>query len=310
MRFALLLPLGLLTAVASASFDLVLISDSTNGVIHRVDGATGTYLGSFGRTVLISPQAVALDQANQRLWVGDMSAGLVAINYNTGEPISQNLNYTVFHDMALTPDGSQILRTSGVNNISAMTRISNPVNGNTGAANYQFSSNGTGTAVGVDSTGDYIVSDRANNRVTRFNPNGTLEASSLIGSFNHTSKGTVVGNQMLAMTSAGIMLSINTQSFTTSSGLTPSGSWTAAIDVAAGHPGWVWGLGRDATQTRLQRYAVLPGSNVYSPVGQAILLPQIASPTSLAVVVAPEPGTMTALALGGAALLRRRRKRA
>lgn len=291
-----------LSLPAMASFDMILVADQTNSRIHRIDGDTGTYLGSFGSNILVIPNAITIDQSTSTAYVGDASSGLVAFNYNTGQVLAVNRAFTNYADLALRADGG-FVRTTGAGVATASL---------TGSTGTLYSGAGTGSfkGVGVDGTGDVIGSDITNGRIFRWNPSGFAapEGSTGAGTFLGVSGGSARGNTYVSLRADGRASTANTQSLSVvNNGVVAAGTWTSAADFAFGHEGFGWGVGTGTGGTRLQRYA--DNNGVYSPIGTGFVVSQIGTPTSIAVVVAPEPGTMLALGAGVALMLRKRRAR-
>jgi hypothetical protein len=82
------------TVPAFASFELALITESGSNSIRRIDPLNRVVLGSFGEANLINPSALALDQANNTVYVLNDSFGgtnkrITALNYNTGAFVNE-----------------------------------------------------------------------------------------------------------------------------------------------------------------------------------------------------------------------------
>ncbi len=291
--------------ISYASFDLVLIADSANGVIHRVDGDSGLYLGSFGQGILSSPQSIAINQATSTVYVSDPITGMSSFNYNTGEALFSSAVGAVSSDMCVAMDG-RIYFSYNANSTTGIIRMDN-----LNSFGVQYASTGTllHRGIGVDSTGDVVVQDVTGNRLMRYNPAITAapEAFGTAGSFLGVSKGAASGSTFVAMKADGSMLSMNTQTLTgVLTGFAPSVTFTSVTDVAFGHQNYLWGLGKTAAGTRLQRYTRINSAFSYSPLS-GFNYAQINTPSAIAVVIAPEPGTMLGLCAGLAWLSRRKK---
>lgn len=77
-----------LIALFSSAKTLLRLSDGHgcwHESIHRFDGVTGAYFGSFGQGMLNLPESFAIDRTTGRAFVYEASIGLTRVfNYNTG----------------------------------------------------------------------------------------------------------------------------------------------------------------------------------------------------------------------------------
>lgn len=125
-----------------------------------------------------------------------------------------------------------------------------------------------------------------------------------------TTKGDFDGTSFIALGANGATHAWNTFAGTTTVvSQAPSTPMTSVVEFHVGHPNEGWGLGSNAGGTRIQRYFRNVSGNglLWEPLGPGRSLSQVTTPAGLAVVVAPEPGTMIALGAGVLALVRRRR---
>ncbi|MCE9558980.1 MAG: hypothetical protein K8R88_08515 [Armatimonadetes bacterium] len=309
MRFLVSCSLFAIAGFASASFDLILVSDLNNHCVHRYDGDTGTYLGSFGNNILVTPLSITVDQTLGIAYVGDDGVGLVAMNYNTGQVLWTNNGINLISDLAPLSNGG-VMRTINQNLTStAFQTFASPSTSST-ATSYTNSVSSSWGTVGRDGAGDYLVQDRTSNRILRYNPAGFTapELAGVTGSFVASSTGAVSSDRIISLTTSGAMVCASTQSATLvgSTGSLPTGSWTSVTEAAFGHANFAWGLGTNASGTRLQRYQRGVSNNTFSPIGTQIGLTQVGSATGMAVVVAPEPGSLLTLSLAALALRRKR----
>lgn len=300
---------------AQASFDLVLVADSGLGVVHRYDGDSGVYLGSFGGGALVNCKSIAVDQLTQRAYVGGANngAGVGIYNYHTGEFIGYNSSQGTFvRDLAVTASGLVI----GSSDDGSGTNLRRLNTVPFGSSVTNFSNGGITfihTATGEDSTGDLLALNNSNGIMVRWNPANTTtpEATLQDGDLVGGAGGAVRGTEMIVMTQGGRMARLDTQTFTAATlGSTPTSALPAGVDAAFGHTNNAWGLGSNNSVTRLQQYVRTiggTGSN-YDAYGISRVLSQVQTPVGMAVVLAPEPGTMIALGVGVAALLRRRKR--
>lgn len=293
---------------ASASFELLLVTDLANNVVHRVDGDSGTYLGTFGRNILSFPTGIAINQATQTAFVTSNS-GLSAFNYNTGEHLWTNPDVTRAVDLALRANGDLIGGVSGMAVPLGLYWFPSPAT--TTTTPWFTGPMAVYRGAAVDSNDFFYAADASNNRVVRWHPStsNVFNAVSANGSFSGIGALAARGTELLGVSSTGALTLVNTLSMTAGSASSAAaGSWTSAADVAFGHGGTAWAVGRAGTTTRFQAYARSNSSFGYRTIGGGFAMSQIGEASGLAVVVAPEPGTMTALGLGALALLRRRRK--
>lgn len=294
------------TTTAWASFDLLLVADSSQNCIHRYDGDTGVYLGQFGQQYLQGVIATTIDSVTSTLWVAT-STGLYEFNYNTGALLTLNQALFNFGEVESTPAGGLIRTFSGASTVGA-SHIPNPRSSSNATA--LFSGTETYTAVGVDSTGDAYAVGRTFGTMVRWNQltNATetaLSSTSLVGSRG----GDIRANQLLVMSDDGLLDWVNTQTNGISIG-NSAGSISAGQDAAWGHNNTAWGLGTNAGGAAVaQLYAQgTNGNGSFNAAGSGLVLSQVTTPKSISVVLAPEPGTWAALSAGALLLRRRRRK--
>jgi hypothetical protein len=293
-------------AISMASFEMALITDSTKGVVHRYDLDTGAYLGSFGNGDLVGTQAIAIDQSRQWAFVGTgtTAGGIGIYNYNTGELIASSDQVAgTSPDMAFNGIYGLLAGQTG----NSMTRLPDvPFPG--GVANYVAPSPITG--VGIDSSGNVFGYAASTNVIYRWAPlGGAVTGSALLSGGG--SGIAVKGDRILQVGNDLTVRNINAANFGTSTGFTPSTVFTQGIDVDFGHAGTAWALGISGGTPRLQRYRLNSGGlgPFYDAFGLPRSLSQVTTATGLAIVVAPEPGTMFALAAGLGVLAKRRRNK-
>jgi hypothetical protein len=307
-----------LSSGARASFELVMVADTGTKSIHRFDGTTGVYLGSFGGGFLASPESFVIDSVNHLAYVGDFGLGRTRVfNYNTG---------VLVRDIAVGGNGLyQTLGLMGNGNLCVGYN-----NGGFGA----YTPNGAYAAniqnqnvAGMSASGMGSVAHRSGRTFL-----STYRSDSLAGAAIQISSGsglniyksaeiTTVGGwvdraQLAMQGDRGIWMSANRtmQNFTTNAaGSTIAfGSSYALTDffnnsangVGFGHGDSVYVAGRNSGNTSgvIGRY-LYGNSTQLSSFGSGI----IQTPGMVQVVVAPEPGSMIALGLGLAGVLGRRR---
>jgi hypothetical protein len=305
MRIIFVAALSGCVSLSLASFDLILVSDLSKNCIHRYDGDSGAYLGSFGQNFLNSPRGLALDQANQRVIVESLS-GISTFNYNTGQHISTNPVFSNARDIAFL--GTNYYRGFSAMSSSAMGRV---VNYQTSTFQTLYNAGSIGTWTGVTASSGTLKPyslDLNTGRVGRWNV-------SVTGGLEAVTANTVIrsglganGTYVIGLGDDGAMVSVNASTMAVTTGLAPSGAaWTDGIDAAFGHGTTAWALGTAAGETILQSYAQNPSTLLFQGLNR-FSASQVTSPQSMVVVVAPEPMSMSALALGTLALLKRRKK--
>lgn len=302
MRVIVLLSFVSAAGFASASFDLILVSDSTKKVIHRYDGDSGTYLGSFGAGFIGTTGGLALDQANNLVMIQSFF-GVSAFDYNTGAHLWTNSNFGVVHpDMAYS--GNTLFRAGMGTSTSAVVFMANP---QTAISQATYSGPyGSYTGVGIDSSNQILAYNSTSGRVCRWTSGSTGSPTATSAVLNLEGGLDVRGSTCLGLGIGGKVISIDTGTMAATIGYTPSqGAFTSSADVAFGHNNLAWGLGLYAGGTVLQSYN-RNADNIYVPGGR-YSLSQVTTPVSMVVVLAPEPGSLAALGLGLVVLLRRKK---
>lgn len=316
--FALLGLLGASFSIATASFDLMLLNrydPSTNfSRIHRYDPVSGAYLGSFASGIQVT--RIAVNPTNSEVYAYDFNnSSIRAYNYNTGAFLRSYFAPTSITDMIVSPDGTRILHTTGGTVIRGMNlttgSVSNLVTGTgtTGFFRLALHRNGTLYAAG-DTTS-----------LSQFAPSGLNYVQTQVTTLSGVSSASA-GTQMAIQypnvgdglgyitigqgSSFGYNYFGSTGNLLNFGGTQPAGQISSMSVMLNSHAGY-YGLGVDSlnsSQVRLNAYDV-----VGVPIETKILPSQIGNPNAGAIVLAPEPGTMIALAAGIGVLARRRRKK-
>lgn len=301
--------LSSLVALASSSFgsfELVMQLDYGSKSIKRFDGETGAFLGEFGRGRMIRPNFMTKGPNPGEVVVTDVldsTNGFSAIqvyNYNTGEFVRQLFdasqyrlagicrdsvtgNYVVADQLTATtyrlymydPTLSSVLLNS--------TTITAPVN--IGSATLCVSA--TNGVIRVGGMSGFHVFNNISSTPSYASISGASPTN--FGNFSST------GGPYQAI-------------FTNTNGV-----YTTAPALAVTLPGVTaaWGSG----QGHVMDYVSVSTStgaqiNAYNRgfFAGSFGAGQITNGGSIVVIAAPEPGTMVALALGGAVLVRRRRR--
>ncbi len=301
------------TGFAVASFDLVLVADNTGDVtgpvttkIHRYDGGSGTYLGNFGLgTGLIRDMAVN-QAANELYTVNDVNR-LYVVDYNTGD-IKREFAITgtsvKFHNGVLYRSNGSTLST--VNLLTGATTT--VINWSQTITDFAFANNGSlvlfnGTTSNLQGYSSGLV---AGGLVTTigFSAN-SVRISPDFGAGNNLTLMGLSPSTATASTTVFTTYSVNNAG--TPTGVSSGNYFTSFtnnfVDLAPAHYGY-WMLGKNGTGANMLYHF---GTSLGAP-QNFVATPQVTTAGPIAVVLAPEPGTMIALGAGIAALLRRKRK--
>lgn len=295
---------------AHASFELMMALDRTDKVVHRYDPFTGVYLGSFGSGIIQNPLGMVIDQNSQTAFIlqNRPASGqdyITRLNYNTGEFLgtfqlfSSNANSIgltnngQFMCSVIAPDVSLINSTGG-----EAAWVTSPV-GVTAGAYSGIAQDIHGTVYAVTDNG--VIYGWTN----PFTTNGARPLVSLGAPTALASRGQLAarGNWIAAGNQNTLVYARTVASggFNLTSGV--STPYTNVRGVAIGHENMMYAAGQTGVSVgSISRYDQF--GNFAGSFGAG----QLKDPIALSVVVAPEPGTMAALGLGLAALLKRRRK--
>lgn len=298
-RAPLLVALAAAFAVPSfASFELVLVADRSTRKIHRFDGTTGAYFGAFGNFTS-GLESISIDQANNQVYVLDGEL-LTRWNYNTGQLLGlvDGWNGTVLWAGPAQQPGRYI-----ISFLSGFERWAWPLSPE------GFVNPGIGTARNLERySGGYIGFGSGGFR----HVGATFALGAAVGHGSSLGFGTVAtsdfGVSAVAPslgTNGGVFTPIVGGSFGT------SGSWTATSlanikAVGSAHNGF-YAIGQNANnaaQGRVTKMNLARSAFESHSFGEGVLV----DPVGVATVVAPEPGTLAALALGALTLMRRRRR--
>jgi len=298
MRFSAFIFALVATVSAHASFDLVLVADEATNSVHRFDGTSGAYLGQFGKGRLSYPQDVAVNPATGLAYVTSFATSTVQVyNYSTGLFVNE---FAVGpNPRGVTMLGSDVIvsHTTGVSRYSASGGFLN---------NFGTGSNFTGVTVGPDG---FVYAYEWPTALRRYKFDGTAAGSSAISSdTNYPHYDAVPFGNQVAFTNFSAR---KIEFFNANSGLVSGGSFTftgtlsAMTGLAKGHGNALYTCGvlDSSSKPVIAQISGLTGK-VGLTFGETIL----SAPRGMSSVVAPEPGTMIALGLGSAALLRRRKK--
>jgi|GEM_PF-6798136 len=308
-----LIGLAFFAPVASqASYELLLAASITDNKIHRYDGDTGAYLGSFGSGLQYSWGVIA-DQPRNIAYVTG-GERVFKYNYNTGELVG-SFAYTLGGDRwaAINAAGTEFYAPGS----GAITVL----NSTTGAT-IRTISRAAFNARSVTTIANNVImvfGTEAGNVVAHtFNTStGALIQTASLGAGNFALQSAILGgtNSVVAhIVDSDGSTEVARVGFTASGALTGSAIQTinpyyTALDeggwgMATSHTG-VWMTGAydttDAATPEFRRYvgAPLVQERLYRPAQKHIF-------TSFATVLAPEPSVMIGLGMGVVALIRRK----
>lgn len=297
-----------------------MVGDSATKSIHRFDGSTGAYLGSFGSGFISNLQNLAIDQATNSAYVSDAGTGLTRVfNYNTGVHL---FDYASLgsngsgQTLARIPTGFVIgYYTAGwsiLDNSGSQTNFVLGLQvGGTSPIAMASVRHDSGNIIGAAFSG----ASAAVASLQLLNPSlATATAKTLdvtdMGVWTELGQVSVSGNSGTWITTTGNLrtFSVNSAGTTISMGASsyiPTGFAPGTTrGVGMGHGRTVYVSGRNAANTSgIISRGVLGSSASLGTFGAGILQ----QPMMMQVVVAPEPGTLVALSFG-ALLLRRRKK--
>lgn len=312
-RLSLVVLVGLAVAPAAhASFELMMALDRTDKVVHRYDSETGTYLGSFGAGFIQNPIGMVINQATNTAFVlqdriGGSSIDYVTrLDYNTGAFLGTiQINSFNAASIGILNDGRLMSSMIG-SDISLLSStgteaawVSSPSTVTSGSYS-GMAQDAFGTLYGIHANG--VIYGWANPFT---GANGAQPPISL------GAPGALVTRGQLA--ARGDWMAAGNLSTLFFARTAPGGGFflTSSVGtiysnirgVAIGHENLMYAAGQTgASSGSISRYDQF--GNFAGSFGAG----QLKDPIALSVVVAPEPGTMAALGLGLAALLRRRKK--
>lgn len=295
---------GLLGFAASslASFDLMMIHDSTGNRVHRYDPINGSYFGAFD--LPMTPNAMVGSFSSKRLFVVG-GTGTASIDYSTGE-VKNGISMvgrgaTVVGNELWVANGTNVIRRFAANDsLSSLPSV-------TFAAGIAISD------LTARAGGFVLLHDELNNMLYQTNSSGAILATTAFGGgpttdnlvaleyfgasewvFAHDSGTGTIRYQEIAQQPLSNFLSASGTYNPTTMGTTAG--------VVAGHNGGYY-YGTNSTGAKvIQRFSGF-GSE-----GSTFLTPQIGTYSGVAaIVLAPEPVTMITIGIAGAVAFRRRK---
>ncbi len=312
MKRSAILLVALASACAHGSFELVLGADFLHGRIQRWDGDTGRQFGTFGEGHLstFSISGLGVNVTLGHCYVYDRaSRNVFTFNYNTGAYIGNFATTANFYTwLTVAPSGEILLFGSDGAGSTKMLRYS--PNGTliksyeayTGQSSYSGVQSSDGNFYTVDAVGGFAL---------QYLPNAVGWTS-----FNGSDPFFKMGSGQMAVRN-GIVYAAASQfrsvrSFVGAAGMAIGTeiSFTSNFDtevtgVGFGHGNnmYVGGYNSGTSEGRVVRYNLVSGKRtLLDPVPGGNI-------AGIAVIAAPEPGSLVAMAAaGGLLILRRRRK--
>ncbi len=293
---AIVFGFGIVTP-AKASFELMLVTDADQNVVHRFDPESGLYLGKFGTGAMLTPSGIALAGNTGNAYVSNYGLRTVQTwNFGSGTLNSEFATVSNPWGIATLSDGN-ILTGEG-----SHSRVYTP----SGSLLLEIAAtNFNAYAVATDGTnlitGDFEI-------VSKYDPSGVLLSTI-----------STPGKSALSMSLNGDRVYMGGQGFTGKFGRYNSGTMNGytvtnvsqlsqfynveAIGFSHGQSIYVAGRSTSSgNPVTIARYHTVSG-NTTGTFGTGIM----GRPTSMVVVLAPEPGSMIAIGLGLAGLANRRK---
>lgn len=308
--FALLVSI---MAPAHASFELMLVLDAGDGSnparVHRFDATTGTYFGSFGVGDFTGPTTIAVNTATGKAYIGASGEGTMQYNYNTGELERIAWNFWLNYGGFIDPSSGRLAfaNASFVStvNLSSGSQAHAPVPAG-GFARWGCVAQDGSVYWGDSTAGNLYRGANASVSPTLIGSIGAAKApptycsaaASLDSSgqrvltFHHSDLLNRVTRIVLSdATTIASSIAFDVPSLASVRGVAPSHVGTYAVGVTAGG-------------AFLSQHIRASGA-----LGKSFTNALVKNPVDCWVVVAPEPGSVVALAVGGLAVLVQRRRR-
>lgn len=312
------LALGVST-LANASYELMLIP-SIDDRVYRYDPTNNIMLGSFSA---YTPSWVVAQSSTSRAWVGNGVNEVVRpFNYSTG--FATDINRTLISTSSAILSGSRLIASEAgfIRTFDTNTFLTGSVSIAAGMTNVQRIteiSGGRYAVIGFNATKD-IVGYIANSSLSPLASIVTLVSAPSVDSTSQIGGATVLstGGDRVAFTYRANTDNHQVRTLTFSSTtiigssnlLTMVGEYDidSVPTIAPTHEGFAL-VGADPTglKTRVLTYASVT-SSIVGRVGSSDLNFRVGESLTVGMVVAPEPGTLAALGLGLAAILRKRRQ--
>lgn len=313
---------------ASATFDLMLLGDNTNVGASRVvryDPVNRVVLGGFGDGFINSPITdIAVDQATNRAFVLDSTNIIRSFNYNTGAFLdlisigtSPSGPYSTLDFDAVS--NRLFAGVGGGGNTNLNRVVAGDFSTNLGVApfatgSFSFLAGGTVRRPGGNWVASWSSEGSSNTiSVTQFN-GSTFVASGVVTSSINANAGNRARSAIFAADGRFMglrtfggnteLLTIGTSATGFVGGITTQQVFTGAaanLEMVNGHDELVYMLNGTTITSYHTGYNVIAGT-------QTLGFASAANIKGMAIVIAPEPGSMIALGAGVLALVKRRKK--
>lgn len=303
------------TSWAEASFDMMLLPDTNTNRVVRFDPNNRVALGVFGDFGPFGGvRYVTAGAGGQASLTSDTGTSIV--NYNTS--LVSGLQLSPYDKTSFSPNGGRLF-----------TGVSNFIETYSPSLSFQAQWFGPNVINTVAATSDNLALTFGWNSgsvmVRSFNTSGSFSSAVFAGSLVAngsigSSQAAVNGTTAMAGVSfvdttgvryqARVVQNLTTGTFIITSNFLPIGNLfaqNANVMVMPGHGGW-WLVGDDAANADITRigYYASDFSSAYSYTTNAVNVPRVGWGRHN--IVAPEPGTIAALGIGLAVLLKRRRR--
>lgn len=291
------------SSFAHASYDLILAVDDGANRISRIDGSSGSFLGSFGINAFGLPDQIAVQPGTSNAYVTDQVRRTVSVwNYSTGLALNEfsiGGSANTSTGIGFLPDGNLIVMSS------TTIRKMSP----SGASISSISLPGIGYSMAINSLGEIAVFGETFYRKydsTLWQLAGGTQSEFLYGNGYFKDNDTVVFSNYLS--GQIVKYDVSGVGAAQITGVYASGALNTPLGVAPGHGPYFYSAAYLVTQGAP---GVVRGSLVSQSFSPTPVYVGSASNAyrGIATVIAPEPSTMIALGAGIFAFARKRRAR-
>lgn len=284
-----------------------MVADYNNHLIRRFDGDTGVALGTFGSRDLLNPTAITVNAVLGHAYVYDQIQGKIfTYNYHTGEYVRELSAASEVYTLSVTSNGD-LLEASDTGNAFRIDHL-------TGAllSTYVRPNTATGSSSIIQvANGNIHVAHQGSNTISTYSLTGTLLGTSapVSGSIASASSSAIFGTTGMLVDWTGKRV-VRYTSANTPIPITPfdvSGQFVQPRGLAMGHGSrlYVVGTNPGSTLEQIVSYDASTGL-ARSTFGTSPSTSSLYS--SIAIVNAPEPGSLVVLgAMSLAAVVRKRR---
>ncbi len=308
MKYLLLSALGLSVSSAFASFELAILTDASTG-FHRFDAETGIYLGAFGAGRSGGVLSTWANQSTSRFYAMD-AAGIQSFDYSTGAYLGY-VNYGAVTGYATNDTNGDFVNVNGTATINRYSLSG-------GDSTFALPVGTAARWISLQTDGKWYVGDSGNGGRILRSGTGSLSSGWTVVATGLSA--TIAANQQNAVASPtpgnpSLANMIITHDGTSSKyfGFNPAYAFTISSNfnlstttrngIARGHFGQ-YHLGLISTGVSQVKNFDDAGFGATTWTTSIV-----SSPRAMTVVLAPEPGTIAALAAGLAFLARKRKSR-